>query len=98
MLDTNKDGYVDEADFVKIFSITKEDIEKAAEDPYNYKEGEILYFIILQIYYDIVFFKSEGLQTIHSKLDANGMISMKKLEQYLSFYKVILTDLEKSVL
>jgi Ca2+-binding EF-hand superfamily protein len=98
VLDTNKDGYVDEGDFVKIFSITKEDIEKASEDPYNYREGEILYFIILQIYYDIIFFKSEGLQTINSKLDENGMISMKKLEQYLSFYKVILTDLEKSVL
>jgi len=97
-IDSNKDGYVTDKDFFKIFSITQEEIELAISQSKSEKEIEMLDFVIEQIYYDIVFFDNKGLTIINSKLDKNGLITLKKLEQYLAFYKVILAPYERTIL
>lgn len=98
LIDYNQDGYVNAKDFRRVFSCTEDDIQNAIKDPINFQDGDILDMVIEQIYYDIVFFNRLGIAQIQKKLDAKGRISLEKLEQQLSFYKVVWTKREKELM
>ena len=98
VLDLNKDGYISQDQFVKNFALTSEDIEQAIESPQEFKNGRILEMVIEQIYHAAIYFKKTSITEIYQKLNRNGEISIKRLEQQLSFYKVTLTDDERVML
>ena len=98
ILDGNKDGYCKENDFLKYFNLTKEEIEVAINNPKEYMDGAILDLIIEQLYHEVVYFSSEGIFEIQSKLDKNGNIPFSKFEKQLSYFKVLLTSEEKRIL
>lgn len=98
VLDKDKDGYCKDDDFVKVFSLTKEEIDRALADPHDVNHMLVLDMIIEQLYHEVVYFNSNGIGEIQKKLDKHGMIGLKKLEKQLSFYKVELTAEERGIL
>ena len=98
VLDLNKDGYISQDQFMKIFSISSEEIEQAIESPYEFQNGKLLEMVIEQIYHAVIYFKKTSITEIYQKLNKDGAISIKRLEQQLSFYQVTLTDDERAML
>lgn len=98
VIDWNDDGYCTEKEFSVVFATTEEDIQKAIQDPLEYKDGIILDFVIEQIYHDMIMFKKEAVNEIEEKLNSQGLIKMSRLTKYLGFYKCKLTPIEIQLL
>jgi Ca2+-binding EF-hand superfamily protein len=86
VIDWNDDGYCSEKEFRKVLATSQEDIQKAIKDPFNYKDGLILDFVVEQIYHDIILFKQSSLDEITEKQNSDGYISIERLTKYLGFY------------
>ena len=57
ILDLNKDGYWKEKDFLRVFKLSKQDIEASIAKPQQFLNGLILDMVVEQIYHEIVYFK-----------------------------------------
>mmetsp|Transcript_1871 Transcript_1871/g.2322 ORF Transcript_1871/g.2322 Transcript_1871/m.2322 type:complete len:263 (-) Transcript_1871:1363-2151(-) len=98
VLDTHKDGYCRESDFMKLFTLSSSELSGALEDRSAPQHQFVLDLVVEQIYHEIVYFKQNGLVELQAKLDKKGQISPAKLEKQLSFFKVNLTAEERQVL
>lgn len=72
VIDLEKDNYVEEPQFMKMFRHTKENIDDAINNPHDPKNFEIVDAVIEQIYHAIVYFKESGIAEIEKKLDKKG--------------------------